>query len=138
LGKIRNLKNILIAAASALLFSCPVLAQQTLLGKYSGSFSSFTNFGQVITGITLEILSVDGDKVSATAVRARGGAAGRSPCAGEYPVEGTVKGDTLVLRATEKGVKAVGAGDCGLMLRLTVDGNKLVGTVNKNEAQLSK
>jgi len=111
------------------------LAQQTLLGKYSGSFSSFTNFGQVITGITLEILSVDGDKVSATAVRARGGAAGRSPCAGEYPVEGKLKGDTLALRATTKGGPA---GDCDLTLRLTVEGNKLVGTVLKYKAELSK
>jgi len=49
-----------------------------------------------------------------------------------------VKGDTLELRGTEKGIKAIGAGDCQMTLRLTVDGNKLVGTVNKSQAQLSK
>jgi len=49
-----------------------------------------------------------------------------------------VRGDTLELRATEKGIKAIGAGDCEMTLRLTVDGDKLVGTINKSNAQLSK
>jgi hypothetical protein len=129
------MKNIVIAAVSALLFSCPALAQQTLLGKYSGTFSYIDHRGEVHTGISLEILSVDGDSVSAKAVRASGSLRGRSACAGEYQLEGKVKGDALELRVTEKGG---GAGDCGMTLRLTVDGNKLVGTVNKNKAQLSK
>lgn len=128
------MKNIVIAAVSAFLFSCPVLAQQTLLGKYSGTFSFYGQAGQfVTTGISLEIVSVDGDTVSAKAVRAP--ARGRSPCAGEYQLEGKVKGDALVLKSIERGGSA---GDCGLNVSLTVDGNKLVGTINKRDAQLSK
>jgi hypothetical protein len=46
-----------------------------------------------------------------------------------------IKGDELELRATRKGGPA---GDCGMVLRLTVEGNKLVGTMNKLKAQLSK
>jgi len=109
-----------------------------LLGKYSGSFSSSTPRGEVTTGITLEILSVDGDAVAGKAIRAPAARGGRSPCAGEFPVEGKVRGDTLELKGTEKGIKAMGAGDCEMALRLTVDGNKLVGTINNSKAQLSK
>ena len=128
------MKNIVIAAVSALLFSCPVLAQQTLLGKDSGSFSNpDSRRGNVVTGISLEILSVDGDVVSAKAVRAS--PRGRSSCAGEYQLMGKVRGDILVLKSIEK---AGSAGDCGLNVRLTVDGDKLVGTINRFDAQLSK
>lgn len=126
------MKNYVIAAVCALLVSCPVLAQQALLGKYSGTFTIHDERGQVVTGISLEILSVEGDKVSAKAVRAAAGK--RSPCAGEYRLEGMVKGDDIALRS----VSSPGAGDCVLNMRLNVDGNKLVGTINKNSAQLSK
>jgi hypothetical protein len=128
------MKNIVIAAVSALLFSCPVLAQQTLLGKYSGTYSFVDFRGDVVTGISLEILGVDGDKVSAKAVRASGSQRGRSPCVGEYQLEGKVKGDALVL----KSITSPAAGDCSLNMTLTVDGNRLVGTINKGNAQLSK
>lgn len=126
------MKSIAIAAISALLFSCPVLAQQTLLGKYSGSFSMQDNRGQIVTGVTLEILGVEGDTVSAKAVRER--SIQRSPCAGEYRLEGKLKGNALAL----KSISGPGSGDCNLTMRLTVDGNKLAGTINKWDAQLSK
>ena len=127
------MKNIVIAAVLALLFSCPVLAQQTLLGKYSGSFVLITKRGDVNAGLTLEILTVEGDTVKGKAVRMAEGT--RVSCAGEYPVEGKVKGDALELIATEKGGPA---GDCPMTFRLTVEGSKLVGTMNNFKTQLSK
>ena len=132
------MKKIVYSAGMVFMLSGPVFAQQTLLGKYSGSFVQTSQRGDLSTGITLEILSVDGDSVAGKAIRAPRAGGGRSTCHGEYPVEGKVKGDTLELRGTEKGIKAIGAGDCQMTLRLTVDGNKLVGTINNSKAQLSK
>jgi len=127
------MKKIVVSAGLAILFSVPVLAQHALVGKYTGSFVQRTGSGEYTPGLTLEIRSVEGDTVKGTAVRGAAGAAFR--CAGEYPVEGKLKGDTLALRATTKGGSA---GDCDLTLRLTVEGSKLVGTLLKYPAQLSK
>ena len=96
------MKNIVFSAGIVFMLSGPVFAQQTLLGKYSGSFMQTASRGDINIGITLEILSVDGDIVTGKAIRSQGGA-GRSSCHGEYPVEGKVKGDALSLRATKKG-----------------------------------
>jgi len=125
------MNNFLIALVLVLLFAGPVSAQQTLLGKYSGSFSGITGSGgnPYQGGLTLELASLEDGIVRGKAVR------GGGPCRGEYPVEGMIKGDELELRATRKGGPA---GDCGMVLRLTVEGNKLVGTMNKLKAQLSK
>jgi len=124
------MKNIVIAAVSAFLFSSPALAQQTLLGKYTGTF---VLPGGSARGLTLEILSVEGDIVKGKAFRAL--IRERDGCHGEYLVEGTLKSDILDLRAIEKGGPA---GDCPMRLRLTVEGNKLVGTMGKLEARLSR
>ena len=127
------MKKIIVAAGLAILFSAPVLAQHALVGKYTGSFVQRTGTNEYTPGLTLEILTVEGDTVKGTAVRGASGSA--RGCAGEYPVEGKLKGDTLELKATTKGGPA---GDCDLTLRLTVEGNKLVGTLLKYPAQLSK
>ncbi len=127
------MKKIVVAAGLAISFSTPVLAQHALVGKYSGSFAQTTSQGELHPGLTLEILAVEGDIVKGTAVRmALGPSRG---CAGEYPVEGKVKGDTLALRATKKGGPA---GDCDLTLRLKAEGNKLVGTMLNYKVELSK
>jgi len=127
------MKRIVVSVGLAILFSAPVLAQHALVGKYTGSFVQRTGTGEYTPGLTLEILTVEGDTVKGTAVR---GAAGSSRgCAGEYPVEGKLKGDTLELKATTKGGPS---GDCQLTLKLTVEGTKLVGTLLKYPAQLSK
>ena len=127
------MKKIVVSVGVFLVFSGPVIAQQTLLGKYSGSFMQATSLGDVSTGLTLEILTVEGDTVKGKAVRMAEGT--RVSCAGEYPVEGKVKGDALELIATEKGGPA---GDCPMTFRLTVEGSKLVGTMNNFKTQLSK
>ena len=127
------MNKIVVSAGLAVFFSAPVLAQHALVGKYTGSFVQRTGSGEYTPGLTLEILTVEGDTVKGKAVRGAAGSA--RGCAGEYPVEGKLKGDTLELKATEKGGPA---GDCQLTLKLTVEGNKLVGTLLKYPAQLSK
>ena len=106
-------------------------AQQTLLGTYSGSYSATTFSGSnpIEVRLTLDITSLE-DGI----VKGKGMNYSR-PCYGEYPLEGILKGNELKLDATRKGGPA---GDCGMSLRLTVDGNKLVGTMGKWNARLSK
>ena len=127
------MNKIIIAVGSILVFSCPVFAQQTLLGKYSGSFMQRTHRGDYSAGLTLEIVSLEGDTAKGKVWRSS--ATQRGSCAGEYPVEGTLKDNALILKSTEKGGHAA---DCGVNLKLTVEGSKLVGTMNNFKAELSK
>jgi hypothetical protein len=129
------MNRILCSAGISLVFSALAFAQHALVGTYSGSFF-FENFASSVNrpvGLKLEILTVEGDIVKGKVWR--GGAGPAAPCAGDYPVEGNLKGDTLVLRGTQMSGLAK---DCGMALRLKVDGNRLVGTMNKLEAQLSR
>ena len=127
------MNKIVVAAGLAVLVSAPVLAQHALVGKYTGSFTQPTTNGDMHPSITLEIVSVEGNTVKGTAVRGSAGPAYR--CAGEYPMEGKVKDNALTLRATTKGGRA---GDCDLSFRVTVEGNKLVGTVLNYKTELTK
>ena len=126
------MKKAIFSACILLVFSDPAFAQQSLVGKYTGGVSEVpTPIGNQQFGLTLEILTTSGNTVTGKAEFFTPGA-----CGGEYPVAGKRKGDTLTLRATKKGGAA---GDCGLRLELTVEGDKLVGTMNRKfPAQLSK
>jgi len=127
------MSKIVFFACLMLLLSGDVVAQQSLVGKYAGSFDVHTARGRVVPrGLSLEILSVKDNTVTGTAVNESTG-----NCAGEYSVAGTMTGNTLSLRETKKGGVA---GDCGLRLELTVDGDKLVGTMGEkgNPVRLSK
>ena len=126
--------KIVFGAVVILCLSSAVFAQQTIIGKYTGTFVTLTRSGDRAQGLTLEIASVEGDIVKGKATRYPSGQAGLG-CQGEYPVEGTLKANELILKSTEKGGRAA---DCGMNLNLNVEGNKLVGTVNKNKAELSK
>ncbi len=127
------MKNNVLGVGLILFFSVSVFAQEALVGKYSGAFTQPTRNGDQQVGLTLEISSVEGGAVKGTAVRMA--PPGRGGCRGEYPVEGTVKGNELTLKATEKGGPA---GDCNVNLKLTVEGNKLVGTMGQFKTTLSK
>src|SRR5262245_12807279 len=126
-------KLVVPAGLAAFFVAIPVFSQNALVGKYNGSFAQPTSQGDVHPTITLEIVSVEGDTVKGKAVRGSAGPAYR--CAGEYPMEGKVKDSALTLRATAKGGRG---GDCDLTFRLTVEGNKLVGTVLNYKTELSK
>ena len=107
-------------------------AQESLIGKYTGSYASTTRNGNTIQrGVELTIVSVDNGVVKGTAEVTR-----RGSCSGAYPMEGKLEGKTLVMRSTEKGGSA---SDCSFRLKATHEGNKLVGTVGQGSAlELSK
>ena len=104
-------------------------AQELSPGKYSGSATGALPGTQV--SYTLDIKSVANGVVEGRgerqAIRQDGKRVeGGGGCIGGFPLAGTVKGDAIELRATEK----FGAsGDCSFRLIGTVTGNKIVGKI---------
>ena len=109
-----------VAAAGMMLVSAGVWAEEPLTGKYDGSYTSPSHRGPRPRGLTIVIESVEGGVVKGVATRHA------EKCRGDYPVQGKMDGNKLELRETEKGGPA---GDCGFKANLTVEGNKLVGTM---------
>jgi hypothetical protein len=120
--------------AVALLFSASTLAQEPVLsGKYSGGYTS--NRDTQIR-LVLDIKSVENGVVKGTI--SRYSSANRAPqCSGEFPLEGTLKGNQLRIRTAE-GSGNTGPDDCVLRLHATVEGNKLLGKVGPNEFELTR
>jgi hypothetical protein len=104
-------------------------AQDALVGKYAGSFPVQTNRGNIDVGVTVLIASVEDGKLKGTGTYHTG------PCAGDYPLEGIVKGNAVGLRGTAKGGRA---GDCAFGFKGTAEGNRLVGSIGKYEVELRK
>ena len=127
------MKKSVVGIGLVLLCSHAALAQHALIGKYSGFYLARTVTADRPMGLTLEIVTVEGDTVKGIATRMASGP--RPPCNGDYPVAGTVKGDALDLRSTRMGGPA---GDCRMRLRLTAQENKLIGTMNGVNTELSK
>ena len=95
------------AAAIAFLASASAVAQDSnVVGKYTGSLNTMNDGGGAVQ-LVLKIEDVTDGKVSG--VLQRFSSRGRNPCNGEYPIEGTLKGNALMVRASEKGGRA---GDC--------------------------
>ena len=119
-----------VGLAICLLLGYVALAQDSLVGRYTGSFSYAGALGDTLLGVTLVIATVEGDRVKGSLdLNSRG------PCAGVYPMQGRLREGTLTLRG-----KGGTAGDCGFRLDVTQQGNKLVGTVGakKTPIELSK
>ena len=119
----------MIGVAFLLSYPAVVHAQDSLIGKYSGSYTATTVVTYTV-GVTLEISSVDGGKVTGVATLAMRGA-----CNGQYPIAGFYKGDQIGVRATQKGGPA---GDCDFGFRGKREGDTLVGTIGPNEITLRK
>lgn len=116
--------------AVLLLIESAAFAQDSLIGRYTGSYSFAGTTGDTLLGVTLVIASVEGGEIKGTVdLNSRGA------CAGTYPMQGTLKEGALRLRG-----KGGRAGDCGFGLDLTQQDGKLVGTVGvkKTPIQLSK
>lgn len=109
----------LVVSVLAIAMGCnaPVFAQEALIGTYSGTLEGKTANSQKI-GVTLVIASVDGMVVKGTVTRHQKGA-----CNGDYPMEGSIDGNTLVMKATQKSDL-----DCNFKMNVKVEGSKLVGT----------
>ncbi len=93
-----------------------VQASALATGNYVGNISG----GESAGGLTLVISSVEGGTVRGSAQLAGGGA-----CDDTYPMQGSLSGGRLALRATKMGGRA---GDCPLSLTLTVEGDRMAGS----------
>lgn len=107
-----------------------VSAEESVIGKYTGSFIVSTSRGPIRTGLGLVLDSAEGGVVKGNAKIFDWS------CAGDYPMEGTLAEGKMQLRSTAKGGRA---GDCSLRLNLAVDGDRLTGTTGSGQpVQLSK
>ena len=105
-------------------------AQDSVVGKYSGSVSRATVKGEMQVGLDLVIASVDNGAVKGSATSYA------KNCGGAFPIEGTYVGNSMDIKST---ASFGSAGDCALHLLLRAEGNKLVGeTGNGRPVQLSK
>ena len=102
-------------------FACA--EEASIVGRYTGTFDApGTQRQNVPVGLTLVIDKVVDRKIEATGQIHPLGAA---QCVGEFPMAGVVNGKDLRLR----NVKPFGrTNECNLVLRLTLDGSRLVGT----------
>ena len=114
--------RLVLATTYLLCVNAPLFAQDHLvLGRYVGTLQAINIYG-VTVGVGLEVVieSIEGGLVRATAISY----AKPSLCGGTYPMLGTHAGNKLTLKASSLGGPRK---DCGLHLRLAVEGNKLVG-----------
>jgi len=119
-----------VVAAGMMLVSAGVWAEEPMTGKYSGTWTAPSYRGPRPFGLTIVIESVEGGVVKGIATRMEG------KCRGDIPVAGKLEGNKVHLRETEKGGPA---GDCGFSANMTVEGNKLVGTMGDGSpVQVSK
>ena len=119
---------LILAASSA-------SAQESLVGKYSGTFMlPSQSRGVLPVAISLEITSAADGKLQAKATRSASAWAGQG-CAGEYKLAGTYEGNKLDMRSTEPGGPAK---DCGMRLRLVAEGKKLKGKMGQLDVDFSR
>ena len=115
-----------IAILAALAVTSAVIAQESIIGKYSGSYQ--TRSGRHML-VTLDIKSVENGTVkgigSLSTTNLKGGA-----CRGDYPFTGTLKDGQLDVRADEKGGPG---GDCNFRVRATIEGDQLKARFGQNE-----
>ncbi len=103
-------------------------AQDSIIGKYNASYT-ITGIQATAMGVSISISSVEDGVVKGTGYRYD------KACRGEYPLEGTLKGDQIRLRAVAKGGAA---GDCGFGFAGTVQGGALVGKYGQRELEFRK
>ena len=127
------MKRLLIACSIAAAVVTVAHAQDSLLGTWTGSYTSPGSMGQhgAQHGVQLIIASVENGLAKGTATLST-----RGPCSGEYPMEGKSEDNKLSMKATAKGGRL---GDCSFSFNVVREGNKLVGTAGAGRPlQLSK
>ena len=115
--------------AALLFFAASVHAQESVTGRYTGSFTAQMQGRDVPVGLTMVISSVEDGRVKGVATMD-----GQS-CGGDYPFEGYLKGNAIGVRSNVKGGRA---GDCVFGMTGTLEGNRIVGTIGRFPLQLSK
>jgi len=124
-----------IPLAGFLIVASSASAQESLVGKYSGTLLLPTQSrGIVPLPISLEITNAADGKLQGKANRSSSAWAGQG-CAGEYKLAGTYEGSKLDMRATELGGPAK---DCPMRLRLIAEGRKLKGKMGQFDVDFSR
>jgi hypothetical protein len=101
-------------------------AQESLVGTYSGSYTSGGGVGSPRPiGVELTVASEDNGSVKGTVKISRQTNRGTHPCSGEYQMEGKLTGGKLVMKSAGK---SGSADDCSFSFNGVKEGNKLVGT----------
>jgi hypothetical protein len=119
---------------SFLVLASTLYAQESLVGKYAGTFVVPTNSrGMVPLAISLDITSAADGKLQAKALRSQSSLVGQG-CAGEYDLEGTYQGNKIDMKSGPGGP----AKDCFMRLRLVAQGNKLTGKLGTFDVEFVK
>ena len=109
------------AALMLLLANLVHAGESPLVGRYTGTFQAQDNYmPNRIIGMTLIVQKAAEGKVEAT-----GQLHARGPCHTPFPMAGTLEGNQLQLQTVRRAGKDA---DCQILVKLTVDGSRLVGT----------
>ena len=113
-----------------LICSAHAYPQQTLVGKYEGSFRFYAvaASGYIYIPAALEIARATDGKIAGNFEIQR------YQCRDSYPVEGTYQENKLSLQVAKGRIMDCGGGT----LTLTADGNKLHGTLGTSEIEFSR
>jgi hypothetical protein len=116
------------AIAFTTLLSLPAIgiAQDSLIGKYSASYTS-TGIASTLQSVSITISSVENGVVKATGYRSDSG------CRGEYQLQGKVKDNNIRLLG-----KGGPAGDCVFGINGTIDGNAIVAKWGPHDLRFTK
>jgi hypothetical protein len=117
-----------------LVLAASLHAQESLVGKYSGTFNLQTQSRGVLPiAVSLNITSAANGKLLATASRSHNGKAGMG-CVGEYKLEGSYEGNKIDMKSDAGGP----AKDCVMRFELVADGNKLKGKMGQSDVEFSR
>jgi len=118
--KVIGLLSVVMSLTVLALVGAPqVWAQDTLVGKYAGSFDWELRGKIESRGMDLTITNMENERVRGSVTMYAGGV-----CRGAIPVEGIYKENQLLLRGKGGGAP----GDCNVSFKLVSKGNKLTGT----------
>ena len=120
--------------SSLLVFAASAHAQESLVGKYNGTFLLQTQSRGILPiAISMEITSAAGGKLQGKASRSSNAKAGMG-CMGDYKLEGTYEGNKIDMKSEPGGP----AKDCIMHLQLVAEGNRLKGKMGQSDVDFSK
>ena len=122
------MKSSALFCCVALTFPVTVCAQESLVGTWNASYTS-TGIQSTLQSVSVVITSVEDGLVKGTGTRRD------RTCAGEYPIEGRVKGDEIRVRAIKKGGPA---GDCNFGFIGRIEGDKIIAKYGSYELTFTK
>ena len=117
-----------------MILAASLYAQDSLVGKYSGTFMLQTQSRGVIPiGISLEITNAADGKLQGKVIRSAQRMAGQG-CAGEYMLGGSYEGSKIEMKSEPGGR----GNECILQFHLVAEGNKLKGKMGASDVEFSR